>query len=80
MADIPAGNIRVITIAGGAGQPVIVETFTGTPPNQTLVGQFQLTGAQNTAIVAAFTAAASTTTDTQVPAGPALASGMYNAV
>lgn len=80
MAELIAQRISVITIAGGAGQPVRVQTFGGTPPNQFLVQDLELTGAQNTAIVAAFTAGAGTTTNIDIPAAPAALTGIYNAV
>ena len=80
MADLIAQRITVTTIVGGAGQAVRVQTFGGTVPNQFLVQDFELTGAQNTAIVAAFTAGAATTTNIDIPAAPAVLPGIYNAV
>jgi len=59
---------------------VRVQTFAGNVGNQFLVQDFELTGAQNTAIVAAFTAAANTTTNIDIPAAPAVLPGVYNAV
>lgn len=80
MATLIASRIRVITIAGGAGAAVRIQTFAGADPNRYLVQDFELTGAQNTAITAALTAAAATTTDTDLPAAESVLPGVYNTV
>lgn len=78
MADLPNQMIQVTTIAGGAGAAVRIQTFVGTFPNQMLVQDFELTGAQNTSFTAGMTATAGTTTSVQIPAAPAAIQGVYN--
>jgi hypothetical protein len=79
MADLIAGAIVVTNLVSSSGA-VRIQTFGGTQPNQFLVQDFELTAAQNAALSTALAAAAGTVTTTQVPAGPAILPGIYNAV
>lgn len=81
MADLIAQAIAVTNLATpGSAAAARIQIFGGTSPNQFLVADFELTGANNNSLVAALNASPATTTTIQFAAGPAALPGIYNAI
>lgn len=81
MADLIASAISVTNLATpGSAAAARIQIFGGTAPNQWLVADFELTGANNTSIVNALNASPATTTTVQFAAAPAVLPGVYNAI
>jgi hypothetical protein len=81
MADLINMALAVTNLATpGAAAAARIQIFGGTSPNQFLVCDLELTGANNTSLVAALNASPATTTTIQFAAAPAPLPGIYNAI
>ena len=79
MATLVGTALNIITSTGGAGAPATIQVMFGPVGNQSLLAQINITGPQNTALVSALTAGASTTTLLQYSAQESPLPGVYQA-
>lgn len=80
MADLIAGAMSVQNLGSGAAGACRIQVFAGSQGNQWLVADFEVTGAQNTAISNVLNTSPATTTTVQFSAGPSALNGLYNAL
>ena len=78
MADLPAQALVVTNLVSASGA-VRLQTFIGNVGTQYLKMDLELTAAQNAALSTALAAVAGTITSFQIPAGPAVLTGVSNA-
>lgn len=82
MADLPAFQLTCTNLAtpgAAAAARIQINLVTGGGSLTSLLADFELTGAQNTALVNGLNASPATTTTLSFAAAPAVLPGIYNA-